>query len=70
MQNLWIKHEDLESLLWKSCRNCRVFWIFTERVRELAEKMKANGGSIRIGDWIYEFRCNQKFIVRIPAKRG
>jgi hypothetical protein len=68
LENLWIEPDELESLRCRSCRNGRVFWIFTDCAPELVEKMEENGGSIRIGCFVYEFRRGRKFIVRFPVK--
>lgn len=70
MENELIRLEDLENLSWTTFRNGKASWIYTDKADKLSEKMKARGGSIRLGNYIYEFKKGGKFIVRFPARKG
>jgi hypothetical protein len=61
----WIESNELPRLEWKSGQ---VQWEFSDKAPRLAEAIIKNGGSICIACWIYELRCNGKFIVRFRAR--
>jgi hypothetical protein len=65
----WLDSEYLDKLPWKPQRNGRVFWIFFDECPTLAAKLEANDGSMVIDGWVYEFRCNGKFIVRYRLRQ-
>ena len=70
MKGSWIASRDLKNLPWKQWKNGGGAWIFTDEApSKLANRIEENGGSLRIGGYIYQLRCEDKFIVRFPAKR-
>jgi hypothetical protein len=70
LRNSWIDPEEIESLPWKLWAKSNGCWIFADKAPlQIPEKIKVNGGSLRIGEYIYQLRCNGKFVIRFPAKK-
>lgn len=60
--------DDLEKIKWKKFSRGNAEWTYSDLAEKLATKLKENGGSLKIGDYVYELR-HEKFIVRIKLKK-
>jgi hypothetical protein len=72
LNNLWFEDKDLERLLWKKWKNGGGYWLYCDEAEALTNKIRINGGCIRIGDFVYGIRQRDQkfFIVRLPAKKN
>lgn len=69
---MWLTEHDLEKLPRQKCSRgkAELIPLDSDMARQLAEKAKSNGGSIRIGNYAYKYRESggRKYILRIKME--